>query len=114
MTFPALKTGALAQYPLQSSTRFSNQAVRFLDGSRQRFPLLAGGLRRWMIRLELLDEAELAAPVAFADDQQNAVFAFTDPITNAPAANCVLSCDRFEAMMTAEQRAAARAVIEEI
>ncbi len=32
-TFPVLKTGAAAQYPLDRGVRFSTQAVRFMDGS---------------------------------------------------------------------------------
>ena len=72
--FPVLKTGAVAQYPLERSVRFPVQAVRFLNGSQQIYQLSAGGLRRWAIRLELLDEAEVAALIRFSEAQQGSEF----------------------------------------
>ena len=78
-TFPILKTGAVAQYPLACGVRFSTQAVRFMDGSQQRFRLIGTGLRRWTMKLDLLDEQELGAVIAFVEQQGSAVFAFTDP-----------------------------------
>ena len=48
-TFPYLKTGAAAQYPLDFGVRFATQAVRFLDGSQQSFRLYGSGLRRWTL-----------------------------------------------------------------
>src|SRR5579872_2368929 len=60
-TFPALKTGAVAQYGSSRTRGFSTQVFRFLDGSEQRFQDYGAPLRRWTIRLSLLDEAELTA-----------------------------------------------------
>ena len=31
-----------------------------MDGSQQRFPLYGVGLRRWTLKLDMLDEQELA------------------------------------------------------
>ena len=59
-SFPTLKTGVVAQYPSDRARRFSTQVLRFLDGSEQRFAGFGAPLKRWLIRLELLDEAELA------------------------------------------------------
>ena len=58
-SFPALKTGAVMQYPADRTPQFSTQAYRFLDGSEQRFPGFPGVLQQWTIRLDLLDEGEL-------------------------------------------------------
>jgi hypothetical protein len=79
MSFPVLKTGAVAQYPLARSVRFSTQAVRFLDGSQQKFRLYGSGLRRWTVKLDQLDETELSALIDFVDAQGGATFSFTDP-----------------------------------
>ena len=72
-TFPVLKTGAVAQYPLERGVRFSTQAVRFMDGSRQRFRLYGPGLRRWTLKLDLLDEQELGAVISFVEQQTSAI-----------------------------------------
>ena len=114
MTFPVLKTGAVAQYPLERGVRFSTQAVRFLDGSQQRFRLYGSGLRRWTVKLDLLDEQELGAVIAFVEAQGRAVFAFTDPLSGTAAVKCVISGEQFEATMTSEASGQATVVIEEI
>jgi hypothetical protein len=36
-TFPKLKTNAVAQYPASKTARYQNQALRFLDGTEQRY-----------------------------------------------------------------------------
>jgi hypothetical protein len=114
MNFPQLKTTAVAQYPLESGARFSTQAVQFLDGSRQSFQLYAGALRRWTVKLDLLDEQETAALISFADAQGGAPFAFTDPVSGTIAARCVISGEQAEAGMTGEMIGQAGLVIEEI
>src|SRR5579863_9481894 len=111
-TFPVLKTGAVAQYPLERGVRFSTQAVRFMDGSRQRFRLYGVGLRRWTLKLDLLGEDELAVVIAFVEQQGSAPFAFTDPATGAIASSCVISGDQFSVTMNAEMRGQTTIVIE--
>src|SRR5580658_4679567 len=98
-TFPILKTGVVAQYPLDLGVHFSTQAVRFMDGSRQRFRLIGVGLRRWTVKLDLLDEEELGAVIAFVERQLSATFAFTDPLTGASAPTCIISGQEFDATM---------------
>ena len=91
-TFPLLlKTGAAAQFPLARAKTFATQSVRFLDGSRQTYSLNGAGLRRWELRLDRLDEAELAAVMAFAEEIGTGTFSFTDPVTGETAAKCVIS-----------------------
>jgi hypothetical protein len=100
--FPALKTGAVAQYPSDRARRFSTQVLRFLDGKEQRFRGYGAPLKRWLIRLEQLDEAELAGLEQFFLEQggQAGVFAFTDPWDGTAYATCSFEGDT----MTAEYR----------
>jgi hypothetical protein len=113
-TFPALRTGAVAQYPLDSSVRFQTQSVRFMDGSRQRFRLYGSGLRRWTIRLDLLDEQELATLTAFTEQQGTAIFPYTDPVTGDQVASCIISGQIYGSGMADEMNANATVEIEEV
>ena len=103
-SFPALKTGALAQYPSDRTKQFSTLRYRFLDGSEQRFPGFGAPLRRWVIRLELLDEGELARLEEFFIEQGGRAgsFSLTDPWDGAVHANCSFESDA----MTADYREA--------
>ena len=89
-TFPALKTGAVAQYGSSRTRGFSTKVFRFLDGSEQRFQEYGAPLRRWTIRLSLLDEAELAELELFFETQGGRAgsFAFPDPWDGTVYANC--------------------------
>jgi hypothetical protein len=78
MNFPNLKTGAVTQYGSSKSSAFSTQVYRFVDGTEQRFPAFAAQLRRWVIRLSLLDESELTALAELPE-----TFSFTDPMDGA-------------------------------
>ena len=80
-SFPRLKTEAVMQYPAARSLAFATEVVRFVDGSEQRYRDFGAPLRRWTIRLDLLDEAELTALEEFYTAQQGAFgnFSFTDP-----------------------------------
>jgi hypothetical protein len=91
-TFPILKTGAVIQYPATRQSRYQNQALRFLDGTEQRYRDCAGPLLRWQIPLSLLDESELAAIEQFFEDNQGAFgsFAFTDPWDGTAHPDCSL------------------------
>ena len=79
--FPKLKTGAVAQYPGRRMLRYQNQALRFVDGSEQRYRDYSRVAHEWEIALDLLDEGELAAMEQFFADNQGAYghFEFTDP-----------------------------------
>ena len=112
--FPTLRTGAVAQYPLDLAVRFQTQSVRFMDGSQQRFRLYGSGLRRWKIRLDLLDETELAAVAAFMEQQGTGVFSFTDPVTGNQAATCIISGQSYRAGASSEMDTNADIEIEEI
>ncbi len=75
MNFPTLKTGAVAQYGSDKTARFATTVYRFMDGSEQRFAQMRA-LRRWVIRLSLLDESELSAIGELFGEE---TFSFTDP-----------------------------------
>lgn len=96
-TFPALKTGAVAQYPSDLQQNFSTTVVRFLDGSEQRFPAYAAALTRWVIRLDLLDESELTALQQFFVSQggRAGTFSFTDPFSGS-AVTCMFDADELD------------------
>ena len=114
MNFPTLKTGAVAQYPLNCGLRFQTQAVRFMDGSLQRYRIYGANLRQWRVKLDLLDEQELGSLIAFVELQGGATFAFTDPLTGDSVANCIISGQSFAAGMTEEMNAQATVLIEEV
>lgn len=93
--FPVLKTGAVIQYPAEKATGFSTQVLRFVDGSEQRFRDFGAPLRRWTIRLDLLDETELSSFRNFFRTQRGAAgtFSFTDPWDGTTYDNCSLESD---------------------
>jgi hypothetical protein len=103
-TFPTLKTNAVAQDPASKTARYQNQALRFLDGTEQRYRDSAGPLHRWIIKLNDLDESEMAAiEQFFADDQgQFGSFAFTDPWDGTVYPDCSLASDESDATWQAE------------
>ena len=95
--FPSLSTGAVTQYPLEVGTGQGTQAVRFLDGTDQRFSLHGRLLRRWLIRLDLLNDNELHAFETFFESQLGAysTFDFPDPVSNTTVPNCRFAADTF-------------------
>jgi hypothetical protein len=93
--FPALKTGAVLQYPAEKRLRFSTMAVRFVDGSTQTFRDRKAVLRRWAVRLDLLTEEEMATLESFFVSQQGrqGTFEFTDPWDGVAYPSCSFDTD---------------------
>jgi len=93
--FPILKTGAVMQYPAARGSQRPVCVLRFLDGEEQRFRLSGKPLRRWIIRLDLLDEEEMAQVEEFFAAQQGRLggFTFVDPWDGATYPNCRLEAD---------------------
>ena len=114
-SFPALKTGAVAQYPSDRTRRFSTKVLRFLDGGEQRFAGFGAPLKRWLIRLELLDEPELAGLEDFFVEQggQAGTFAFTDPWDGTVYANCSFEGDTMTAGYRGRSDGVASVVVKE-
>jgi phage-related protein len=88
--FPTLSSGAIAQYPLVTGSVQNTSVIRFLDGADQRFLSQGKQFRKWQLKLELLNDAEVRELEAFFDSQQGAYtsFTFTDPITGLDVPNC--------------------------
>jgi phage-related protein len=103
-TFPALKTGAVMQYPAQRSVQFSTTAVQFVDGTEQRFRGYQLPLHRWVIQLSALDQDELHQFQEFfrsmAGSAEN--FSFTDPWDETNYASCSLASDSMAAVLAGE------------
>ena len=95
ITFPILKSGAVAQYPAQRSVARSTWIGRFVDGSEQRFRNEASVLHRWVVNLSLLTEAEVVAIREFVVNVNGRFgsFAFTDPWDATVYSSCSLDAD---------------------
>ena len=115
MTFPALlKTGAFAQYPISRAVSLSTESVSFLDGSRQTYQLSGVGLRSWVLRLDLLDETEVSAVIAFAEQIGTGTFSFTNPVTGETAAKCVIADEQLATSLVNELHGIVTLGIEEV
>ena len=115
MTFPTLRTGAVAQYPAGRSLRFRNEEVCFLDGTAQRYRDSAGLLHRWQIRCDRLDEREVTALEDFFSECQGTYecFSFVDPWDGEEYPNCSLELDGFDVITLSEMDASATLVVVE-
>ncbi len=115
MRFPILKTGALMQYPASRSVEFSTAVVEFVDGSEQRYRQRAAPVKRWVVKLELLDETELSRLAEFFNAAQGraGVFEFQDPWTGIVHENCSLEIDELATELAGETRAGTVLVIRE-
>ncbi len=102
-TFPALSSGAVAQYPLPAYVTQTTQVIRFLNGSDQRCVVRARPVRWWVIKLSLLNDAELAQLEGFFMAQQGAfgLFDFPDPVSGQTIANCRLATSELSTLYDA-------------
>lgn len=93
--FPRLKTGAVLQYPAEKLLAYATQVFRFVDGSEQRCPDYGAPQRQWIIRLDRVDESELALIEEFFQAQQGRAgeFAFTDPWDGQRYPSCSIQHD---------------------
>jgi hypothetical protein len=113
MTFPRLKTDAVAQYPLTTTLTFQNQTLTFLDGAQQRYRDSAAARIKWEIRLTDLDEGELAALEEFFLTNQGAFgnFTFTDPRDGSIYETCSLEADGLQVETIAEMRCSTNLIV---
>ncbi len=108
MRFPVLKTGALAQYPATRAARYDTEVIEFVDGGEQRYRKRARAVKRWVIRLDLLDETEMSELVKFFNSVQGRAgrFEFEDPWTGAVHEDCSLEIDDLMTELSGETRVA--------
>src|SRR5271169_2843254 len=113
--FPTLKTGAVAQYPATTTNQFASFVVRFLDGGDQRYRQFSGPLRSWVIKLDMLDEAELNALEQFFVAQEGSfgTFSFVDPWTQTTFENCSLNQDTLQYAVQGELQGTAQLIVVE-
>ena len=111
--FPALRTGAVAQYPSSKDILFGTKVLRFVDGREQRYRTSAAPVRRWEIRLDAVDAVELAAIAAFFEAHQGRYgsFSFTDPWDGIEYADCSFDNDVFQARHVSDSRSSTRVLI---
>jgi|SRR5579859_1814280 len=114
--FPTLKTGAITQYPTTKTTQYSSIVSRFLDGSDQRYRDYSAPLRRWIIQLNMLDDAELNELDYFFNTQQGrfGTFSFIDPWTQTTIPSCTVEQDTLDYELSGELRGGTSLVIVEI
>jgi hypothetical protein len=113
--FPTLKTGVVAQYPADRARQYSTQVFRFVDGSEQRFPEYGAELKRWSIRLGLLNEQELTELGDFFVSMAGRAgqFSFTDPWDGTVYPNCSLDSDEFGAELQGPGDGSAAVIVRE-
>jgi Conserved hypothetical protein 2217 (DUF2460) len=114
-TFPRLKTGAVAQYPATRTAGYATQAFRFLDGTEQKFPQRGAAAARWVIKLDLLDDTEMAEVCGFFLAQQGrfGTFSFTDPWDGSVHATCSFESDELALSLEGEARGRLQVTIKE-
>lgn len=113
--FPQLKTGAVMQYPASRTVRHAAEVLRFLDGAEQRYREYGSGLRRWVVRLELLDEEEIWRLQQFFTEVQGQAgeFSFQDPWDSTVYSHCSLENDELAVERAGELRSGTLLVVRE-
>lgn len=113
--FPALKTGAVMQYPAQRGLSFATRVGCFVDGSEQRHREFPSGLRRWIIRLDLLTEEEMVTLEEFFRSQQGqaGTFEFPDPWDGLTYSNCSFESEEAALDFFSKQRGRTALVVRE-
>lgn len=111
--FPRLKTGAVLQHPAGWSHEPQTCVLRFVDGTEQRFRERREALRKWIIRLDLLDEEEAKRLEEFFASQRgrSGSFAFTDPWDGTRYPHCSFEGDVLEVRREDFMRAGASLIV---
>jgi hypothetical protein len=106
IAFPRLRTGAVAQYPATRALSHTTEVMKFIDGTDQRYRSRGAAVKRWVIRLELLDETEIERLERFFTAVQGRLgkFSFEDPWTGDVYTDCSLEIDELEFELAGETR----------
>jgi hypothetical protein len=75
---------------MAKAVSYNVEVIRFMDGSDQRYLTRGKPLRRWLIKLDQLTEAELGQLEQFFESAQGnfGSFEFPDPFSGANIPNC--------------------------
>jgi hypothetical protein len=113
--FPQLKSGAVGQYPSERQVVRASVVQEFVDGAEQRFVEWGAAAKRWVIRLEALDDGELFALERFFLEQGGAAghFTFTDPWTGVEYPDCSFEGDDIELVFAAAGDGRSQVVVKE-
>jgi hypothetical protein len=78
------------QYPAPLIAGQGVQAIRFLDGSDQRYLTQGRAYRTWQVHLDLLNDTEMAQVETFFIQQAGnySTFSFPDPFKGVVVTNC--------------------------
>lgn len=103
------------QYPATREVSFANAVLHFVDGSQQCYRESQDAMRRWLVRLDLLDERELSNLQTFFVSEQgrSGSFSFTDPWDEKEYRDCSLDQDSFESELSGETRAQAVLIVKQ-
>ena len=103
------------QYPAEKALVCSTRVLRFLDGSEQRFREYERPVRRWVIRLDLLESREWSEFESFFLSTQGRAgsFTFTDPWDGTEYANCSLEEDSVRIDLLGEERGQLSLIVRE-
>jgi hypothetical protein len=114
-TFPTLSTNAVAQYPLGQTQAFTTEVIRFLDATDQRCIVRANGLRQWLVRVDLLNDGELATLEQFFAQMQGpaTLFDFFDPTSGQSVPNCRLANGNAVTTYAAENAGTSQLIVTE-
>jgi hypothetical protein len=114
-SFPTLKTGAVMQYPAVRESRRETTVLRFVDGAEQRYRDSGSAVHRWAIRLDQLDEDEVAAIERLFDEAggRAGTFSFRDPWDGTLYETCSFDEDEFSGTWREEGRGETAVVVRE-
>jgi hypothetical protein len=114
-SFPTLKTGAVMQYPAIRESQREATVLRFVDGGEQVYRDSRPTAHRWIVRLDQLDEEELAAVERLFDEANGraGTFSFRDPWDGSLYEACSFDEDEFDGTRREEGRGETVVVIRE-
>ncbi len=114
--FPTLKTGAVLQYPAVRELRRDTTVLRFVDGAEQRYRESGSTVHRWLIRLDQIDEEELAAIERLFQEAgaRTGTFSFRDPWDDRVYAGCSFDDDELTGARRGEGRGETVVIVREM
>ena len=88
--FPALRSGATIQYPVERRRQATQIHVEFWGGDRQSYLRKRSGGLVWALKYSGLSEDELASLLEFSQryEESGEAFLFRDPINGAMHDQC--------------------------